>query len=258
MNLSEDGFRLIRGFEGYHRKLPDGGCIAYRCPAGVWTLGYGCTKGIREGMIWSHEQAEAALRDEIAGHEAGVSRMVTVPVNQNQYDALVSFAYNCGDGALQKSTLLRLLNRGDYEGAARSFAAWNKGGGRVLPGLVTRRAREASLFLKPAGPAPEPTMPQTVDPPPTQPTGSRKWSIIEWFKRVLGIGTAGGAGVKAGYDNGVDPLGAISTAASLLKTYGVEIAICAAVLGIVALQIVQHFMKEDVAEGRYQSSGDAS
>lgn len=165
--LSDAGVDLIKSFEGYHRALPDGSCVAYRCPAGVWTLGFGNTVGIKPGMVWTRDEAEAALRRELATFEAGVVRLVTVPLNQNEYDALVSFAYNCGLGALEKSTILRKLNAGDREGAADAFNLWTKGGGKVLPGLVRRRKAEAALFLTPIDDDDEPAQPdmaQSVEP----------------------------------------------------------------------------------------------
>ena len=119
MKLSERGLALIKNFEGYHRRLPNGDCIAYRCPANVLTLGYGCTKGIKPGMIWTEKQALDELAKELVGHEHAVLRLVSVDFNQNQFDALVSFAYNCGNGALEKSTLLKKLNKGDYPGVCR-------------------------------------------------------------------------------------------------------------------------------------------
>jgi lysozyme len=169
MQLSDNGLRLIKGFEGYHRLLPDGSCTTYYCPANVLTLGYGCTVGIKEGDTWTEAQAEDALRKEIAKHEAAVTRLVTVELNQNQADALISFSYNCGSGALATSTLLKRVNAQDWAAAGREFGRWNKGGGKVLPGLVARRAREAALFAKPAETDPVPTMPQAVDPPPAAP-----------------------------------------------------------------------------------------
>lgn len=171
MRLSDKGLDLIKSFEGYHRALPNGDCIAYRCPAGVLTLGWGATVGIKPGMIWTREEAEAALRRELATFEAGVLKLATVDLNQNEFDALVSFAYNCGLGALAKSSLLRKLNSGDRVGAAEAFKQWVRGGGRVLPGLVRRRNAEAALFLTPVAPPPEaetsptqPDMPQAVEP----------------------------------------------------------------------------------------------
>lgn len=170
MVISDKGLDLIKSFEGYLRPLKDGGCIAYKCPAGVWTLGWGCTKGIKPGMTWTRQQATEALRRELAECEAAVTRLVTVPINQHQFDALVSFAYNCGVGALQKSTILRKLNRGDTDGAAAAFMMWNKakvnGKMTVLRGLTRRRAAERALFLEPLPEAPEPElMPQAVAEP---------------------------------------------------------------------------------------------
>lgn len=162
MKLSEEGLRLIKSFEGYHTRLKDGSCAAYLCPAGVATIGYGCTVGVNLGMVWTEQQAEDALAKEVSRFEDAVNRLVTVPINQNEFDALVSFAYNCGEGALAKSSILRRLNKGDMAGAAQAFHLWNKGGGRVLPGLVSRRAREAALFLKPDTKPEEPIMPQAV------------------------------------------------------------------------------------------------
>ena len=162
MNISDEGLRLIRSFEGYHKKLPDGRCLAYRCPANKWTIGFGCTEGVKEGMIWTAAEAEENLRREIAKFEAAVTRLVMVEINQNEYDALVSFAYNCGADGLRTSTLLKKLNKGDRVGAAKQFAHWRHGGGGVLPGLVSRRARETALFLKPVVQPEAPYMPQEV------------------------------------------------------------------------------------------------
>jgi len=184
MKLSPAGLDLICQFEGYHRALPDGRCRAYRCPAGVLTIGWGCTEGVREGMVWTREEAQAALARELAKFEAGVIRLTTVPLNQNQFDALVSFTYNVGLGAFERSTLRRKLNAGDYRGAASAFKLWNKGGGRVLPGLVNRRAREATLFLTPMDEPEAPEMPQKVDPSPAPVS-----------KPVLATAAAGGGAV---------------------------------------------------------------
>lgn len=172
MKLSDRGLAMIREFEGYHRRLPDGNCIAYRCPAGVWTIGHGVTVGVKAGMIWTPKQAEEALQKELEGHELAVLRFVKVDLNQNQFDALVSFAYNCGNGALEKSTLLKKLNRGDFPGAQAEFMKWNKGGGRVLRGLSIRRAKEAALFAERVEEQPGDPLPQAIDEPvePMKPT----------------------------------------------------------------------------------------
>lgn len=170
MELSAEGYRLVKNFEGYHRELPDGGCVAYRCPSGWLTQGWGCTEGVVEGEVWTREEAEARLRTEIAKHEAAVTRLVTVEINQNQFDALVLFSYNVGFAAdgLGGSTLLKRVNAKQWDKAAKEFERWTKAtvdGKKVdLPGLVSRRKREAALFLKPAEAPDAPFMPGDVSP----------------------------------------------------------------------------------------------
>lgn len=117
-------------------------------PNDVWTIGYGHTSTAKKGMVISEEQAEALLRKDIAWVEDAINKNVVVPLNQNQYDALASLIYNIGAGAFSKSTLLRLLNMGDYEGAANQFPRWNKQKGKVLKGLTRRREEERQLFLE--------------------------------------------------------------------------------------------------------------
>ena len=146
MKTSDKGLALIKSFEGFSAR-------PYLCPAGVPTIGYGATyypDGRRVTMQdkpVSEADATAMLRSMLASYEAGVSRYVLVPVTQGQFDALVSFAYNLGLGALNSSTLLRLLNLRDYAGAAAQFARWNRAGGKVLPGLTRRREAERKLFV---------------------------------------------------------------------------------------------------------------
>jgi lysozyme len=167
MNLSAEGRAKIEGYEGYHARLPDGGCKAYQetfhGKKDKWTIGYGCTEGVYEGLVWTKEQSDQAFERELSKFESAVNRLVTVPLNQNQFDALVSFSYNCGIGALQSSSLLKKLNKGDYEGAANQFQFWNHAGGGVVAGLTQRRSSEANLFRKPVEPLPLPSMPQTVE-----------------------------------------------------------------------------------------------
>lgn len=163
MQISDEGLRLIKSFEGYRTPQKDGSCAAYLCPAGVPTIGWGCTEGVKLGMVWTKEEAEAGLRREIAKFETAVMKSVTVEMNQNEFDAMVSLAYNIGSAGFQRSTVLKRLNKGDRAGAAQAFEMWNKGGGRVLRGLVSRRKREAALFLKPVEAPTEPAMPQAVE-----------------------------------------------------------------------------------------------
>ena len=146
MQIGKKGLDLIKEFEGCQLK-------AYKCPAGVWTIGWGTTEpingvAIHEGMTITQKQADELLLKNLKSYESGVNRLVKVKLNQNQFDALVSFTYNCGVGALQKSTLLEKLNKGDYIGASNEFPRWNKAGGKVLKGLVRRREAERKLFLE--------------------------------------------------------------------------------------------------------------
>lgn len=140
MRTSQKGIDLIKKFEGCRLE-------AYKCPAGIWTIGYGHTKGVKGGMIISREQAKEFLREDLRIFEQAVEACVKVPLSQNQFDALVSFCYNCGSGALKTSTLLRLLNEGKYSEAGEQFLRWNKAGGKVLVGLTRRREKERELFL---------------------------------------------------------------------------------------------------------------
>lgn len=139
MNISPAGLDLIKQFEGL--KLN-----AYVCPAGVLTIGYGTTAGVKPGQAITAARAEELLRADVAKFERGVADAVTVPLAQHQFDALVSLAYNIGLGAFRTSTLLRLLNKGEVASAAKQFDRWNRGGQKVLPGLTRRRAAERKLF----------------------------------------------------------------------------------------------------------------
>lgn len=150
MNISDKGLALIQEFESYLKPQPDGSCKAYKCPAGVWTIGFGCTEGVTADSHWTREEADNAFRREMDKHEKIVNRLVTVSITQSQFDALVSFNYNCG--ALAKSTLLKKLNKRDYLGAADEFRYFAKarnpktGKKEVLNGLVRRRKAEAAMF----------------------------------------------------------------------------------------------------------------
>jgi len=112
-----------------------------------WTIGYGHTGAdVHPGMTIDHAQAEEFLRHDVRSAEAAVKRLVKVELTQHQFDALVDFAFNCGAGNLQHSTLLKLVNEGDFATASTHFGDWVKGGGHVLPGLVKRRHAETVLF----------------------------------------------------------------------------------------------------------------
>lgn len=130
---------LIKHFEGFRSN-------AYLCPANVWTIGYGSTRGVKRGDRITEAAASARLLKEVTEFAAGVDRLVKVPLTDNQRGAVVSFAYNVGTGALSRSTLLKKLNQGDFTGASAEFLRWNKANGRVLAGLTRRRAAEQALF----------------------------------------------------------------------------------------------------------------
>jgi lysozyme len=138
------GLDLTESAEGCRLKsYPDPGT-----GGAPWTIGYGHTgPEVYEGMEITHDQAVEYLKQDIKSAEEAVKRLVKVPLTQNQYDALVDFAFNAGAGNLQHSTLLRLLNDEDYEGASQEFGKWNKAGGKVLAGLTARRENESKLFL---------------------------------------------------------------------------------------------------------------
>lgn len=150
MRMSQNGLNLVKAFEGCLKRGADGKYRAYYCPAGVLTIGWGHTnhhgRRFDASAVWTRAECDAALEEDITGHEEIVSRLVKISANQNQGDALISFAYNCGEGNFAKSTLLRRLNAGDFEGAAAEFHKWTRGGGKVQPGLVRRRASESLLF----------------------------------------------------------------------------------------------------------------
>ena len=116
-------------------------------PNDVWTIGYGHTKTAKKDMKITKAGAEALLLHDLAWVETAIDTYVQVPLNQNQYDALASFIYNVGATAFKKSTMLKLLNKGDYQGAANQFPRWDKQKGKVLKGLTTRRKHERDLFL---------------------------------------------------------------------------------------------------------------
>lgn len=147
-SLSEDPAEaIIAEFEGF-RAAP------YLCPAGVWTIGYGTTRYGDGRAVWSgsppidEADARRLLRADMRHAEAAVDALVNVPLTKNQHAALVSLVFNIGRRAFSASTLLMQLNLGKYDAAAGQFLVWVRGGGRVLPGLVRRRAAEAALFVR--------------------------------------------------------------------------------------------------------------
>ena len=140
--INSAGLALIKEYEGYvgHAYLDTGGAP---------TIGYGHTRGVTMGQKCTPEQAEVWLREDLASAEADVSKLVKVPLTDNQFSALVSFTFNLGGAQLGKSTLLKLLNAGNYAGAGSQFQFWVFDNGKKLAGLIKRRAAEAALWSMP-------------------------------------------------------------------------------------------------------------
>lgn len=145
MRISEQGVRLIKRFEGLR-------LTAYKCPTGYWTIGWGHTYGVKAGQKITKEQAEVYLKQDLVVAEDAVDKLVSTPLNQGMYDALVSFVFNLGAVRFKNSTLLRRLNQGAYDLVPDEFLRWVYGtvDGKTqkLPGLVERRTAEKEMFLK--------------------------------------------------------------------------------------------------------------
>ena len=141
MNISQNGINLIKQFEGLRLE-------AYQCAAGVWTIGFGHTSGVKQGDKITFGQAEDFLRSDLEKFENAINNLVTAELNQNQFDAMISFVFNIGINAFKKSTMLKFLNNNSFPLAAGQFDRWIKSKGKVLEGLVKRRKAEKELFLK--------------------------------------------------------------------------------------------------------------
>lgn len=171
MTINQAALDLIKTSEGFvDHWYPDPGTGGE-----PWTCAYGHTAAAgppryTPGQKFTIAEGEAILRQDLANTEATVKQLVKVALNENQYGALVSFVFNVGGGNFASSTLLRLLNAGEYSKAAGEFSRWDHAAGKVMPGLITRRAAEMKLFLTPAiadpFPAPIPATPAKPVPPP--------------------------------------------------------------------------------------------
>ena len=139
MEISQEGLSLIKKFEGC--KLE-----SYKCAAGVWTIGFGSTSGVSEGMEISQERAEALLLEDVAVFEEAVNKAVEVPLEQYEFDALVSWTFNLGPSNLNSSTMLKVLNENKKNEVPAQMRRWNKANGETLQGLIRRREAESLLF----------------------------------------------------------------------------------------------------------------
>lgn len=174
--INQNGLDLVKHFEGLYTE-------AYICPAGVATIGYGHTGDVKMGTSITPQEAEDILQADMQKFSVAVEKAIGVELNDNQFSALVSFAFNCGSGNLRASTLRKKLNKGDYDCVPSELSRWVKasdprtGKKRSLAGLVKRRAAEGELFLKPLGEENETSsvrMPQKIEAEPDQ--------LVERFK----------------------------------------------------------------------------
>ena len=187
MKTSERGLALIQEFEGLRLK-------AYTCPAGILTIGYGHTSAagaptVTPGMTIDKGVAHEILRSDLERFERGVNGLVKVELTKNQFDVLVSFAYNCGLGSLKKSTLLKRVNAKRFDDVPAELMKWTRGGGKVLPGLVRRRRAEAEMWRSMDSAAQD-----EARVTPDAPTPSKK---ITQSKEANAAVVAGGAGTIA-------------------------------------------------------------
>lgn len=143
MKINNAGLKILQDFEGLRLK-------AYKCPAGVWTIGYGSTgEGIGPGVVWTLDQAIDRLKRDLAEFEEGVTRLTNNrPLTENQFSALVVFVYNVGLGAFKTSTMLKKIKAGHVLDAADEFARWNRAAGKILTGLTRRRLAERALYVR--------------------------------------------------------------------------------------------------------------
>jgi len=201
---------------------PNGGPAlrAYKCPAGVWTIGLGETAGVKPGMTCTESEAWDMLFRDLAARAQAVQGMLTNPANPNQLGALVSLTYNIGLDAFRKSSVLRLHNKGDFAAAARAFDLWNKAkvNGKlvVLAGLTARRKAEAALYLTPDEHDWREPMPQAVEPEQAPAASTR----VQTGGAVAGLGVLGAIGEAK---DALGPLGEAVAAAKgfLADTLGI-------------------------------------
>lgn len=192
--INQNGLDLVKSFEGLYTD-------AYLCPAGVATIGYGHTANVELGQSITAQEAEDILQDDMQKFAVAVEKTIRVELNDNQFSALVSFAFNCGASSLRASTLCRKLNAGDYDCVPSELARWVKatdprtGKKRSLAGLVRRRAAEGTLFIKPMNEIENSLseqMPQKIDAEPEM--------VVEQYKVNARSGLRMRAGAGAEFD----------------------------------------------------------
>lgn len=194
--VSIEALALIKRWEGLRLE-------AYRCEAGVLTIGYGSTRDVLAGQRITQVDAERRLLRDLALFEGAVERLVKVPLSDGQHGALVSWLFNVGESAAARSTLLKKLNAGAYDAVPVELMRWNKVGKRVVPGLTNRRAAEAGLWARGSQVASH-----YVEPTPAAATVTEA-AATGTGKAALGVGLAGIASTLAQAAPAVEALGAV-------------------------------------------------
>lgn len=194
MKINSRGLKLIRRFEGFRAS-------AYRDAVGVWTIGYGHTSRagpphVGPGMKITRAQGEKILARDVEKFATQIRPLIRVPLNDNQFSALVSFAYNVGVGGFRRSSVLRVVNRGRFDLVPQRLSLWVKAGGRVLPGLVRRRAAEGVLFARPIGRQERTTTTAPVEPAPGKPPQKSTTNIATLMGALAGLISAVANGLK--------------------------------------------------------------
>ncbi|MCB1378464.1 MAG: lysozyme [Alphaproteobacteria bacterium] len=195
MEVSKEGLALIRRFEGFRAK-------AYRCPAGIWTIGYGHTSQagpptVTPGMQINRDDASDILDRDVARFAEDVRKLVRVDLSDAQFAALVSFAFNVGIGNFRASSVLKAVNAGEFDIVPRRLQLWVKAGSKILPGLVKRRAAEAELFIGGEGSA-ETAASRSVQPAQGKPLRKSTTVLAAIISSLAAIGSAISAGAASG------------------------------------------------------------
>ena len=241
MKISRRGIKLITEFEGYHTRLPDGRCQAYLdklATKPTWTIGYGCTTGVREGMVETHEENVARKMRELKVHEDNVRKWIKVPLNQNQWDACVSISYNVGMAPGRTTSLINAINDQDWKRAGDAFLLYNRAGGQVYRGLTRRRVAERKLFLEPVVEVKE-----AVD-------SSSKLTFLKRFRLFLGSAIPGG-GV-------LDWLGYLEPVKTFITENWHFVLVGSVILFWLISKWIEFKSIEDIKDGRYTPSGLAA
>lgn len=250
MKISQRGLDLIKELEGFSS-------VPYLCPAGKWTIGYGHVlvdgDGIKKEDKITKQQANLLLLKDLKGFENLINNNVTVPLQQGQFDALVSLTYNIGPQAFRKSTLLKLLNKSDYQAAAAQFARWNKVNKKPVAGLTRRRAAEAALFLENE----VYEMPQAVDQPSKSLAVSRTMIGSTVSAGAGGLSIANGMLLNDAATIATETATTISTTVDTSKEaftfLGMDVqtlVIIAGIIGIIGAGLAMYARYNDWKEGR--------